>query len=775
MNFPRTWHYDVESFKTFFCATFLDDVSGEVVQFAVGCGRNDLAALKYFITSNWENLLVGFNNISYDDAVLRLVMGTFSDKNLPSRLFELSGKLVSDYHRDDREVKKYRYPPRWEKDVVGTTMDLFKIMHFDRLGVSLKQVAINLKHERIQDLPYPYDYEIKTDKEVETVMEYNINDVIITQKLFRAIQPQIKLREELTTLYNVDLMNASDSKMGNLILGHYYKEELGIDPRDLKDLRTKRPHVLLGECIPDVIQFETKEFQDLRWQVSNTVVFAPKYGFSKVVSFRGTRYSLGIGGIHSMEEGCKFEETAETKIISCDIGSMYPTCIIINNIYPEHLGEDFVKVLSMLTAERLAAKKTNKKKAEALKITVNGLYGKLNSSTFWLEDAKAMMRVTIAGQLYILMLVEMLELAGIHCISANTDGIECEVQRDMEETYYRICEEWEKKTGFTLEFVEYKKYVKRDVNNYVAVGSNDAWFTKNWRTAPRDSGKVKTKGAFIPEIDLKKGYKHPIVPRAIVEYFVNGTPVEETVFASQDIMDFCISQKTGKGFWMELVTVGGIQRLQKNNRFYISHANARLQKNDGKKVIGMFVGKGVTILNDYNPSTPFDAYDVNVHWYIREAKDIIELIEPSSVQLDMFGGVVDFGSKTKMQVDESKMSKRQPKVQPVSMAEVYNAHTKKARFDVDPKYCVVTKVNTEFSPVVTLYSLAKGTENTVKIPKETFTKFPLQDYDIILADVFQKRNQMKKEGKKFVEAGGTEWWMLSYTQVSDVSEWKRKV
>ncbi len=60
----------------------------------------------------------------------------------------------------------------------------------------------------------------------------------------------------------------------------------------------------------------------------------------------------------------------------------YPSCIIINNIYPKHLGKDFVDALKMLTAERLAAKKTNKVKADALKITINGLYGKLIYETY---------------------------------------------------------------------------------------------------------------------------------------------------------------------------------------------------------------------------------------------------------------------------------------------------------------------------------------------------------------------------------------------------------
>ncbi len=38
-------------------------------------------------------------------------------------------------------------------------------------------------------------------------------------------------------------------------------------------------------------------------------------------------------------------------------------------------------------------------------------------------DKKQCIKVTINGQLFLLMLIEKLELAGIHIISANTDGI----------------------------------------------------------------------------------------------------------------------------------------------------------------------------------------------------------------------------------------------------------------------------------------------------------------------------------------------------------------
>ena len=59
MNYDKIYFYDVESFPSFACFTFLEDKTGDYIQFKFGCGYNDLADLKDF-TSN-RALYVGFN------------------------------------------------------------------------------------------------------------------------------------------------------------------------------------------------------------------------------------------------------------------------------------------------------------------------------------------------------------------------------------------------------------------------------------------------------------------------------------------------------------------------------------------------------------------------------------------------------------------------------------------------------------------------------------------------------------------------------------------
>ena len=236
--------------------------------------------------------------------------------------------------------------------------------------------------------------------------------------------------------------------------------------------------------------------------------------------------------------------------------------MIRNRIKPEHLSDDFIRILHKITQERLEAKRAgNKVKADGLKITVNSIFGKLGSDTFWLQDAKAMLAVTVSGQLYLLMLIEALTLAGISVLSANTDGIICRIPRQLEAKYQEICAWWQEKTGFELEFTDYVLYVRSDVNDYIT---------------QKADGTTKEKGRYATEMDLKKGYKYPVVPRCLYEYFVHGKPVEQTLSETQDILDFCISQKAGQDFRFEYHTVSGVVELQKTNRFYISRTGGAL-------------------------------------------------------------------------------------------------------------------------------------------------------------------------------------------------------
>ena len=93
------------------------------------------------------------------------------------------------------------------------------------------------------------------------------------------------------------------------------------------------------------------------------------------------------------------------------------------------------------------------------------MYGAFRDSNDFLYDPYYTYRTTINLQLCLIMLIEELELNGISVVSANTDGIVCKIPYELEDTYYNICNAWQAKLDFELEYTDYERYLRKDVND----------------------------------------------------------------------------------------------------------------------------------------------------------------------------------------------------------------------------------------------------------------------------------------------------------------------
>ena len=625
----KTFCYDIECFKNLFTVIFVnseDDTDKKT--FCIGLGRNDINKLKAFLKN--EMILVGYNSIYYDDPMLRF-LEEYKGGMPEDALFQFSKSLISPNARHNKSLIRFKYPRRIK--YAWHPIDLMAILGLHNRGISLKQISINLRWHKIQDLPLDPVKSVDKDK-LNLILEYNLNDVLITKALYEALYLERNLRRELSKLYRIDLMSASDSKMANLLLEHFYKTKLNIGKVTLKDMRTDRLKVLVGDCISPYIYFETPELQEVLARFSATYLYeTARFSYKEKIYFAGCEFSLGIGGLHSRDKPGKFISDEEILIQDMDVVSYYPNMIINGNFSPEHLGKTFIDILRILTEERISAKKAgNKIKADGLKITINSIFGKLGYKYFWLYDPKQFISTTVNGQLGLLMLIEKLHLAGIKVLSANTDGVICAIQRDKLPEYYRVAKAWEKETNLVLEYTPYSKYIRRDVNSYITIKSN--------------GGIVKEKGAFVTTQSLKKAYRMPIVPKALKNYFLYDIPVIETLEGCSDIFDFCISQKTGSNFKLELHTLGpcgiDIYKLQKTNRFYITKKGGVLIKRSAtnpRREIGLYVGERVYILNDYYEKTTFEEYDVDIGFYYKEVMKIINEIEPLQQKFEFMGKI----------------------------------------------------------------------------------------------------------------------------------------
>ena len=199
--------------------------------------------------------------------------------------------------------------------------------------------------------------------------------------------------------------------------------------------------------------------------------------------------------------------------------------------------------------------------ANALKLVVNTTYGASLNKYNDLFDPLMGRSVCITGQLFLLELAQHLYtmVDDLRIVQLNTDGIMIEFDDSQYDQVQEIIAEWESRTGFELEEDSIAQIAQKDVNNYVEV---------------QPSGKFKTKGGYLvrgiaPAGAFNVNNNATIVAKALVEYFVHGTPPEDTINGCDDISQFQIIAKAGAKYREAYHIVDGEKvPVQKVNRIY---------------------------------------------------------------------------------------------------------------------------------------------------------------------------------------------------------------
>ena len=184
----------------------------------------------------------------------------------------------------------------------------------------------------------------------------------------------------------------------------------------------------------------------------------------------------------------------------------------------------------------------HKVKADGLKISSNGAYGKLGSVYSVLYAPHMMISTTLTGQLSLLMLIERADKANIPVVSGNTDGVVFMCPRSRRAELDEIIKGWEADTGFGMETAEYQSIYNASVNSYMAV---------------KPDGKVKLKGPIANpwrDGDLRgqmmKNPQMTICSDAVVDFLTKGIPVEDTIRNSRDVKGFVtVTKVTGGATW----------------------------------------------------------------------------------------------------------------------------------------------------------------------------------------------------------------------------------
>ena len=215
----------------------------------------------------------------------------------------------------------------------------------------------------------------------------------------------------------------------------------------------------------------------------------------------------------------------------------------------------------MLEKRMIAKKSGDLATANALKLVANTTYGATLNKYNDLFDPLMGRSVCITGQLFLLELAQNLykNIPDLKVVALNTDGIMVEFDDTNYASVQEILNEWQTRTGFELEEDEIRGITQKDINNYVEIPYK---------------GKPKIKGGYLvrgiaPAGAFNINNNMTIVAKAIVEYFVNNTPVEQTINNCNDIFEFQIIAKAGAKYKEAYHLVDGEKiPVQKVNRIY---------------------------------------------------------------------------------------------------------------------------------------------------------------------------------------------------------------
>ena len=617
--------YDIEIFPNVFHCTCKDTETNKLYLFEISNRKNQLTELVdfFFFKNIGDKMFCGYNNKHYDDVIINYLidfyykMDSLSYLKICNSLFNLSSTIVTSEEGDTSKFKRWKYAKYFY------SMDLLTMLFSSKLRVGLKEMQVTMHYKNVEE--YSGDFsQFLPDSEIDNMIEYNINDVESTTELLNRLKDDVQLRLFIEKEYGIDALSMDSVKFGETLLLKKYCEETRLSEQYVKTLRSPMDYIPLKDVILPFISYKNPKLQDVLKDMKSQIVYSKeRKGYEKKFVLSNVRYSVGVGGIHSLHTPQIFVPSDNEYIGHSDVASMYPSFIIKYKWIPRHLGKEFWQVYSQIYKERIEAKHSGQKlKNLALKLTLNSVTGKMQQETSWMYDPFSVFKIRINGQLILLMLVDRLLELNCKIVQVNTDGVMYIAQKTQREAVQEAVSEVEQLTQLTFESDDYEAFYQYAINDYFGV--------EKGYSQSHDPKLIEKKGMFITDPRLGKGLAPAIIPKAVINYFLTKQPTSEYIKSSKNIEDFLMYQRVDKKFKV----LHGDVPIQRINRFYASTNDYSLFKVDPTgKVANMLTKSGVTILNKMN-DIPIEGRHLNYQYYISEANKIIS--EFVYQQLELF-------------------------------------------------------------------------------------------------------------------------------------------
>lgn len=452
---------------------------------------NEPEYLERLYEEHKNDIWIGFNSRHYDQYILKGILCGFDPKKINDFIIE-KGNPGWKFSSLFREIPLINYDV-----MLGTDRGLKSFEGF--MGNNIKESSV------------PFNIGRKlTQAEIEETVKYCRHDVEQTIDVFMK-----RIDEFNTMMYFVkhfklpmSALSKTKAQLAADILGGNHR----------------------GQNFDDEFQFPILKCLELKKYkfIADWYKNPENHDYEKSqdgVMVAGVEHTFSWGGGH----GARPKYHAKGDFLIIDVTAYYPS---LQKKY--HFGYrvmDKPENFEFIHDSNIEFKRKGDKKARLpFKIMDNAISGQMKQKGSALYDPMSNNSICINGQLLLLDLIEHIEPYA-DLIQNNTDGIVIKL-RDYERDFDiidKIVLEWENRTGMKMDFETFfGEIFQKDVNNYLLID--------------RETGAMKVKGAYVKKLS-PLDYDLPILNKAVVEYMVNGVPVEKTINECNDLKEFQLVSK----------------------------------------------------------------------------------------------------------------------------------------------------------------------------------------------------------------------------------------
>lgn len=451
---------------------------------------NDADALTALYEGRKRDIWVGYNNLHYDQFIFKGILLGFDPK-------AINDFIIAEGHKGWQYSSLLRKVYMVNYDVFHPRTDRGLKTHEAYLGNDICETTV------------PFDIDRKlTEAEIAETVKYCRHDVEQTIEVFMRRKSEFDARMDLLKMFDLPLvyLGKTDAQLTAIILG----AERPARPRDDEFDIVPLPCLDLGPY--DFIR---------SWYLDSA-----NQDYSATLDFdiAGCPHKCAWGGLH----GAIAQYAGEGYFINVDVESYYPAEMIAHELLSRNVRDP--SKFKGIRDHRIELKHAKDPRQKALKLVINGTFGASKDKFNALYDPRQANMVCVNGQLMLIDLMhKLVRDVGAEIIQSNTDGVLIRMPDGFNggpDAFYDrvddVAYEWEHRTGMGLEFDEFTRVYQKDVNNYVLVAAD---------------GSMKTKGAYVKKLG-PLDYDLAVVNKALVEFMVHGVPVEDTIAADDDLIDY---------------------------------------------------------------------------------------------------------------------------------------------------------------------------------------------------------------------------------------------